>query len=289
MNGDLIGPQIPAHILAKRKRKAQEQAAVVTTIAATAAKSPEETTLSSTIEDQDAKKRRVAGPAPPPASLDERPDGDPEDDSSSDDDIGPSLPPGPGTEADEELAAQRRLAMYEGTRLTTMKDDGKPKRDEWMLLPPKSEDWATKVDPTKLRNRKFNTGKGAKAPQGSATENTLWTESIAERQKRLDAEVMGLKRPATQAGDDLRSNKNTVEVEETARRIREYNEKHRAKSLYDEHKKLTTREKDDDPSARAFDREKDIAGGRRIGHKQKKEMLDRAAEFGTRFSSGNFL
>lgn len=194
-------------------------------------------------------------------------------------------------------------------------DDGRPKRDEWMLVPPKSEDWTSKVDPTKLRNRKFQTGKGSKAPQKPGADNTLWTESPDERRKRLDDEVMGVKKPATQLEE--KGGKQTIsaaEAEETARRIREFNvcyihslrpgptqfymiqdftdqyeAKNRSKSLYDEHKKAGPREKDDDPSARVFDREKDIAGGRKIGHTQKKEMLDRAAQFGSRFSSGSYL
>jgi hypothetical protein len=68
-----------------------------------------------------------------------------------------------------------------------------------------------------------------------------------------------------------------------------YQETNRSRSLYDEHKKAGPRESDDDPSARVFDREKDIAGGRRIGHAQKKEMLNRAAQFGSRFASGSYL
>lgn len=56
----------------------------------------------------------------------------------------------------------------------------------------------------------------------------------------------------------------------------------------DEHKSRAMF-KEDDPSKRAFDREKDIAGGIKISNKQKKEMLDRAAQFGSRFSSGKYL
>ena len=64
---------------------------------------------------------------------------------------------------------------------------------------------------------------------------------------------------------------------------------HRNKSLYEEHKGSKARIEEDDPSKRAFDREKDIAGGRKINHQQKKEMLSRAADFGSRFSSGKYL
>jgi hypothetical protein len=52
---------------------------------------------------------------------------------------------------------------------------------------------------------------------------------------------------------------------------------------------LRARIEEDDPSKRTFNREKDIAGGRKINHQQKKEMLNRAADFGSRFSSGSYL
>lgn len=86
MDEQIVGPPIPPHILAKRKRGAKEDAAVPRKAESLPA------------EGVDAKKRRiVVGPAPPPASLDERPNAEPEDDSSSDDDIGPALPPDRGT------------------------------------------------------------------------------------------------------------------------------------------------------------------------------------------------
>jgi hypothetical protein len=103
-------------------------------------------------------------------------------------------------------------------------DDGKPKRDEWMLVPPKSEDLVSKVDPTKIRNRKFQTGKGSKAPQKPVGDNTLWTESPDERRKRLNDEVMGVKKPATQLEERVgKPAISAAETKETARRIQEYN------------------------------------------------------------------
>ncbi|CUS11088.1 unnamed protein product [Tuber aestivum] len=283
--GGTVGPSIPPHILAKRKLDEDE------------GNSRAPSGVGPSMPDElDIKKRRAVGPVLP--LIDERPSSGPEegdDETSSDDDIGPALPPSSasaaptGAQEEVELAARRRLAQFAETKVQDS-GGGKAKRDEWMLVPPKSEDWATKVDPTKLRNRKFQTGKGSKAPQKPGGDNTLWTESPEEKRKRLNDEVMGIRKPETQTQEkEGKHGVGAAEAEETTRRIREYNEKNRSQTLYEEHKKLGPREKEDDPSARAFDREKDIAGGRRIGHAQKKEMLNRAAEFGSRFSSGSFL
>ncbi|KAL1903603.1 hypothetical protein Sste5346_000232 [Sporothrix stenoceras] len=48
-------------------------------------------------------------------------------------------------------------------------------------------------------------------------------------------------------------------------------------------------EEDDDPSARAFDREKDMRIGVQINNKQRRDLVSRAGDFGGRFSKGSFL
>ncbi|CAK7227248.1 hypothetical protein SBRCBS47491_006506 [Sporothrix bragantina] len=53
--------------------------------------------------------------------------------------------------------------------------------------------------------------------------------------------------------------------------------------------KSTTQEEDDDPSARAFDREKDMRIGVQINNKQRRDLVSRAGDFGGRFSKGSFL
>ena len=162
-----------------------------------------------------------------------------------------------------------------------------------MLVPPTSDDWSSRVDPTKLKNRKFNTGKGSKAPaqkSGDGDNNALWTETPEQKRQRLEDEMMGVKKPAQLGPEEKKDKwKKDEEARETERRIREYNEKNRNASLYDEHKKGTPKEKEDDPSARAFDKEKDMGMGLKIGHAQKRELLNKAKDFGSRFEKGNYL
>ncbi|KAI9806906.1 MAG: hypothetical protein M1833_002564 [Piccolia ochrophora] len=230
------------------------------------------------------KRPRTIGPAMPPAPLDERPE---DDASSSDDDFGPALPPGPGERSAQEDAARR---ANEQRDLKAQEEAAKPQREEWMLLPPKQDDWSSRVDPTKLRNRKFNTGKGAKAPgQKGGGDNVLWTETPEQKRQRLEDEVMGIKQPATEGGVEGRRGQGSGKEEGTAKRIQDYNDKNRNKSLYDEHKKAVPREKEDDPSARAFDKEKDIGLGVKIGHAKRKELLHHAADFGSKFAGGKYL
>lgn len=81
-----IGPALPPHLLAKRKRKQEDES-----------KTTDTTDSGAKSTNVDAEKRRkVAGPAMPPAPLDERPEIPPdhsgESSSDDDDDFGPALP-----------------------------------------------------------------------------------------------------------------------------------------------------------------------------------------------------
>lgn len=272
-----VGPELPPHLQAKRKREDE------------AHDTPPKRRRSSSTSLDDAKPRRVIGPALPPAPLSELPPSVPEpnaDSDSSDDDFGPSLPPPPGsTKQIEETKRQHKLEEDSAAREAAKK----PQREEWMLVPPKSDDWSARVDPTKLKNRKFQTGKGSKAPAGKSEGDALWTETPEQKRQRLEDEIMGVKKPAQLGTEDKKDARQMEEARETDRRIREYNEKNRNTSLYSEHKKTVPKEKEDDPSTRAFDKEKDIGLGMKVGHAQKKEMLNRAKDFGSRFSGGNYL
>ncbi len=293
-----VGPELPPHLLAKRKRQQEEEEEEEEEeeTPGPAPTSPTRARSSSSSSNEcGSKRRRVLGPTLPPAPLSELPSTTPDSQSasSSDEDdgaFGPSLPP-PG-QTSPTAESRRRDALASEAAAAALAASKKPQREEWMLVPPKQDDWTARVDPTKLRNRKFNTGKGSKAPapKGGSGDNALWTETPEQKRQRLEDEVMGVKKPA-QLGpsDDDRQKGAGAEARETERRIREYNEKNRNTSLYAEHKNAGPKEKEDDPSARAFDKEKDVGLGMKIGHAQKREMLSRAKDFGDRFARGNYL
>lgn len=238
--------------------------------------------------------KRVLGPAPPPANLSERPIQAPNNDAdsdSSDDDYGPSLPPPPGSYAELQMIAEQKETVVREAESVA---NSAPKRDDWMLVPPSDSSWGDRVDPTKLKNRKFQSGKGSKAPiEKSGGIAAIWTETPEQKRKRLEDEVLGRAEKAlnsSNASSKPGAGRVSKEEEATARRIQEYNDKNRATSLYDVHsKKEGVKEKEDDPSKRGFDREKDMAIGGRMGHGEKREMMAKAKDFGSRFQKGKYL
>lgn len=279
-----VGPQLPPH-LAKRKRDDDDEEQSNRPHDQRRSVSPAEST------DAGAKKRRVMGPAPPPAPLDERPLQSPnqhsEDESSSvdDDDFGPSLPDANGG-ADRNVDGREEKYGYEEQE----PEKQSTKRDEWMTVPPKKDDLAARMDPTQIRARGFNTGKGGQGPAQSRNGvDTAWTETPEQKRKRLANQVMGISEDASEPKAQPVDLRKKAEHEEKARKIKQYNEKHRSKSLYTQHQGSDKKQKEDDPSARGFDYEKDMGGGMKIGHSQRKELMKKASDFGSKFSSGSYL
>ncbi|KAI0409879.1 hypothetical protein F4802DRAFT_5273 [Xylaria palmicola] len=258
--------------------------------------------------------KRVHGPAPPPAALSERPaapaNSDSDDD--SDDDYGPALP----SSNSHQQRQARALEAAEAEAATSKA----PQRDDWMLAPPTAGGYRA-ADPTKLKARRFNSGPRANASGGGDGEiSSIWTETPEEKRRRLENAVLGRdtgaagpnaaprapnghpRRPAP-GGEDA------AQEQEQAARIRSYTEATRGRSLYEEHqaaraagpgpgastpssssaKKSWVDEEEDDPSKRAFDKEKDMKLGGRIGASQRRELLNKAADFGGRFAKGKYL
>lgn len=255
--------------------------------------------------------RRVMGPAPPPVDLAERPSTDPhrsqdtdsssDSDDDSDDDYGPALPGTTRPSTGPSLAAAQ-----------APEEPARPKRDDWMLAPPTSSGYQER-DPTKIRSRKFASGASAtsRPKDGSAGGgiSSIWTETPEEKAKRLKDAVLGrgggggVSEPPPPVAAAKSKKAGSREQQE---KIRAFTEQARGRSLYDEHQASKKsgkdagkeaskgdgkgeEEEDDDPSKRAFDREKDMGLGMKITASQRKELLNRASDFGGRFQKGNFL
>ncbi|EPS29558.1 hypothetical protein PDE_04508 [Penicillium oxalicum 114-2] len=235
-------------------------------------------------------KKRVIGPAmPPPQASDPRDEkvGEPaspsgsDSDSDSDDDFGPGLPPSLG--GAQPVPAAPVPTSSHGTDVQKKENQ----RDEWMLQPPSSSDWASKIDPTQLRNRKFQTGKSARAP-GSKQVDAAWVETPEERMRRLQDQVMGVGAAPNRSDQRSASTTDVARAKEMEERIKKYNDQ-QGKSAPLGREKASRKEEEDDPSARAFDREKDMALGSKITGKQRREIVSKASDYGSRFSKGNYL
>lgn len=277
------GPALPPHLLAKRKRQQEEdeQNDGASPSGAKRSKSPED----------GEKRRRVVGPAMPPAPLDQRPpepaNAAQDSDSEDDDGFGPALPPeDAGENAHEDDHSEARQTQREPT------PEAKIQRDAWMTMAPQQDDLAARMDPTRQRPRGFNTGKGAKGPAASGTDATAWHETAEQKQKRLADEMMGIsskpaasigpQRPPTASSNGAGVGKDAA----TAEKVKQA----RGPSLMEQHKATKGKEaEDDDPSARVFDREKDMGAGMRIGHAQREEMLKKAGGFASKFAGGSYL
>lgn len=176
------------------------------------------------------KRQRIIGPALPPSHI-YRDDSDnnnieSDSDGGSDDDIGPSLPPPSVLGSGEAGGADAEVTDIHGGDRQPVEDVSVPsaeaRRDEWMLLPPGQLESTLRVDPTKLRNRKFNTGRGARAPDTvSHGPAASWIETPEQKIRRLENEVMGI--VPTSTGLQQVTTGTSKADEATAERIQLYN------------------------------------------------------------------
>jgi len=242
--------------------------------------------------------KRIIGPAPPPADLSSLPPADSDSDS-SDSDYGPALP----TAAEAARAAERRDSPQ--GRGGTAGSGGPPapqRRDDWMLAPPTGSDFTGRIpDPTQLKKpRKFGSGRGPNPAAGGGV-SSIWTETADEKRKRLADAVLGRgPDPADEASHAGGASGRERAAAERDAQIQANMEAVRGESLYARHQTALKEGRaggrsgakaadDDDPSKRAFDKEKDMALGGRITGSQRKELLNRAANFGGRFQKGSYL
>ncbi|RAH82286.1 hypothetical protein BO86DRAFT_388996 [Aspergillus japonicus CBS 114.51] len=161
-----------------------------------------------------------------------------------------------------------------------------------MLEPLEPSDRTARVDPTRLRNRRFQSGpRAGHAGAAGGGVDVTWTETPEQKMKRLQDEVLGVQAPRNHdAGAAAAGGKQTQPSKAMQEQIRRYNEEKRREDAAAREKHRTLpKEEEDDPSKRAFDREKDMGLAGKISHAQRREMISKAADFGSRFSSGRFL
>ncbi|EIM92060.1 uncharacterized protein STEHIDRAFT_117150 [Stereum hirsutum FP-91666 SS1] len=231
--------------------------------------------------------KRVLGPSMGPARR--------EEEEESEDEVGPvPLPQGVVLEEEDgvreflEKEEQRRKAIEEAAKPKALK------REEWMLVPPSASDLLSNIDPTKLtKSRQFSR---STAPSRGQTDNSLWTETPAERQQRLADEVSGKKRRAENG-----PSREELEAEEEARKrrkkdmelkrdVEEHTRKTRGPSLIDAHdsgsKSTQPAEKDEVPGV--WDHSRDMGlGGRLMDEKDRRKMINDAKGLSERFGSGS--
>jgi len=207
-----IGPELPAHLLAKRKHEEEEE---------TKRNASNESRLPLLSSPQSAsKRRRVLGPAPPPAPLDQKPAKLPSDSdkSSSEDEYGPVV-------ASKDVGPTKSITAeqtWNSVRQPNVELERKSGRDEWMLVPPTQDDLSARMDPTKLKARKFNTGKGAKSAGQFDVDNTMWTETPEQKRKRLRDQVLGVQEISSTDVEAIGVARKQKEDEEKARKVWEY-------------------------------------------------------------------
>ena len=167
---------------------------------------------------EESTRKRVLGPTRPEAKADAPSVTDSDSDSDSSSGFGPL----PQSQAAKELLLRPEISFINsGTKGKDEEEQkGAAKRDEWMIIPPTQDDLAARLDPTKVRARKFNTGKSARIGGGSSTTgaNSMWTETVEEKRKRLTDEVLGIAPAQTGMGEVTKENRLGAEK---ARRIKE--------------------------------------------------------------------
>ncbi|CRG92220.1 hypothetical protein PISL3812_09276 [Talaromyces islandicus] len=220
----------------------------------------------------------------------EEKDSDDSDDS-DDDDFGPQLPPAAGTQAAKrnENSSWDDPIDSRNSNEATEKASSKPvERDEWMVVPPTKGSWASGTQGAPLQNRKFTTGRSARssaATEGGAA--SAWTEDPSQKRLRLENEVLGIQ--VQNKTTTEKKPQSTRHNEITAKKLKDTRGQEKKPSLLETHKQRSQKADEDDPSARPFDREKDIAGPANISNASRKEMLNRASDYSSRFSGGKYL
>jgi len=155
-----------------------------------------------------------------------------------------------------------------------------------MLVPPSSSDLLGSLDPTKLKARQF----ARSAAPSKKTDNSLWTETPAERQQRIADEVSGKKRRAANAPEeepDPDAIKRRKRDQEIRRGVEAHTRNTRGETLLDQHKSASSSKDKDGKFEGIWDRDRDMSlGGRLMDEKTRSKMVHDAKSLGDRFGTG---
>lgn len=209
------------------------------------------------------------------------------DEDDSDDDVGPK--PLPAGMKHQESSAVQEFMEREERRRKQLEEANKPKapkREEWMLVPPSHSDLLGKLDPTKLKKgRQFS-----KNTNERSNDTSLWTETPQERQKRLEDEVSGKKRRATDTApvdDDPDKKRRRQEEARIRQGVDEYTKNKRGGALVDQHATALAGQKESDEPPVIWDHARDMGlGGRLMDDGKRNKLLQEAKGLGSRFSTG---
>ncbi|KAL7330794.1 hypothetical protein PS15p_205689 [Mucor circinelloides] len=217
--------------------------------------------------------------------------------------VGPALPKDYNPEEEAKYSAIQ--AIEERARLTKeameQKKAGKTKveRPEWMLVPPEV-DYLKKAGSGKSRQFTNKT----MAPED--LDPSGWTETPAEKQRRLEEQRLG-KRKAVADQDtgpsqlDIQRHRNVqqynvsfnVDQDDDFLLIHVIQMQTRPLTLLEMHQQKKKKDRktngltaEEDVTKRAFDREKDLVGHKRISKKDKDEFLRKSSELGSKFGYG---
>ncbi|KAF7437428.1 hypothetical protein PC9H_004267 [Pleurotus ostreatus] len=295
-----IGPEIPAHLLRNTTPGDEQQGepSIGPKIPHALTTAPDDDDddddytplppdlVASRSSDKVRPARPILGPSFPPA-----PGSSVTFDDSDDDEVGPKPLPAGIKYREQDAVAQ--FIEKEEARRKNAEEAAKPKtlkRDEWMLVPPSSSDLLGNLDPTKLNKpRQFSRS----AAPAREVDNSLWTETPAERQQRIADEVAGKKRraanaePALSVEEELEMRKKRRVDEAIRKGVEEHTRNIRGSALVDRHAKSS--KQDDDPKASAiWEHGRDMSlGGRLMDDSTRAKMLKDAKSLGDRFGSGS--
>ncbi|KAF9466931.1 hypothetical protein BDZ94DRAFT_1250113 [Collybia nuda] len=277
-----IGPQIPPDLLKKDEDEDEDDYVpeLPPDMVASRATDPSATTPPTS--------KRVVGPSMPsyPPTYDPKYHSYYSDD--DDDDFGPK--PLPAGVQHVDIDPVRQFMEKEEKRRKEVEEAAKPKtlkRDEWMLVPPSSSDLLGNLDPTKLKARQFSR---SAAPAQKNTDNSLWTETPAERQQRLADEVSGKKRRAVDAKPEeepAKGKKRRTDEEVIRRGVDEYTQKIRGPALIAQHASSGKGEDPKDTPSGIWDHSRDMSlGGRLMDDEKRNKLVREAKGLGDRFGAG---